>query len=103
EDLEMKKELYTRLNGLLDEDIILASNTSGFTLNQLSQFYNFPENFIITHFWNLAHLIQLVEIVKNDVTHQSVVNRTTNLIETIGKKSILIKKEKTDFIRNKLQ
>lgn len=103
EDLEIKKELYTRLNGLLDEDIILASNTSGFTLNQLSQFYNFPENFIITHFWNPAHLIPLVEIVKNDVTRQSVVNRTTNLIETIGKKPILIQKEISGFIGNRLQ
>lgn len=103
EDLEIKKELYTRLNGLLDEDIILASNTSGFTLNQLSQFYNFPENFIITHFWNPAHLIPLVEIVKNDVTRQSVVNRTTNLIETIGKKPILIQKEIPGFIGNRLQ
>ncbi|MFQ3844604.1 3-hydroxyacyl-CoA dehydrogenase NAD-binding domain-containing protein [Staphylococcus pseudoxylosus] len=103
EDLEIKKEVYTRLAGLLDENIILASNTSGFTLNQLSQFYTFPENFIITHFWNPAHLIPLVEIVKNDVTRPSVVNRTTNLIETIGKKPILIQKEIPGFIGNRLQ
>src|SRR5699024_10296325 len=55
------------------------------------------------HFWNPAHLIPLVEIVKNDVTRQSVVNRSTNLIETIGKKSILIKKEIPGFIGNILQ
>src|SRR5699024_7458660 len=103
EDLAVKSALYKKLNELLDENTILASNTSGFTLSQLTENYSFPSNFIITHFWNPAHLVPLVEIVQNEVTDANTVERTQNIIEAIDKKPILIQKEISGFIGNRLQ
>lgn len=103
EDLSIKSELYEKLNDLLYEKTILASNTSGFTLQQLTKNYKFPNHFIITHFWNPAHLVPLVEIVKNEDTDIETVARTENVINAIGKKPILIQKEISGFIGNRLQ
>ena len=58
---------------------------------------------IITHFFNPAHLVPLVEIVKHDQTKPEVVETTLSLIRSIGKSPILLKKEIPGFVANRLQ
>lgn len=103
EDLEIKRNLYQKISNLIKKDTILASNTSGFTLKQLTEDYQFIDNFIITHFWNPAHLIPLVEIVKNKNTSLSTIERIEDIIKSIRKKPIIIQKEVLGFLGNRLQ
>jgi 3-hydroxybutyryl-CoA dehydrogenase len=58
---------------------------------------------VITHFFNPAHLIPLVEIVQNKVPRPDVVPITLDLMRSIGKSPVLLNKEIPGFIANRLQ
>lgn len=103
EVLELKKELYEQLEKLVEKSVIIASNTSGFRPSLLAEHMEHPERLIVTHFWNPAHLIPLVEVVKGDNTSIPVMERTMEVIEAMNKKPILLKKELPGFIGNRLQ
>lgn len=103
ENLNLKRKLFDDISGYLNEDTVLASNTSGFLPSELSQNYKYPEQFAVAHFWNPAHLIPLVEIVPSVKTSKKTVQRIKILLEKINKKPIVLKKEITGFIGNRLQ
>jgi 3-hydroxyacyl-CoA dehydrogenase len=62
--LELKHRLYASLAGLMADDAILASNTSGFPPDQLAASLRAKERFLIAHFWNPPHMIPLVEVCR---------------------------------------
>lgn len=66
EVLELKKNMYKKLEALVDKDVIIASNTSGFMPSLLAEGMDHPNRFVVTHFWNPGHLIPLVEVVKGE-------------------------------------
>jgi len=103
ENRQMKRELYKKIEAICGKDTILASNTSGFTPTSLAEETEYPNRFIVTHFWNPGHLIPLVEVVKGEKTDQETVERTMNLLTEMNKKPILINKEVPGFIGNRLQ
>ncbi len=103
EILELKKEMYKRLEKLVDSDVIIASNTSGFKPSLLSEEMDYPNRFVVTHFWNPAHLIPLVEVVKGPATDEKTVSRAMEVLKDMNKKPILLQKEIPGFIGNRLQ
>jgi len=103
ENLLIKQGLYQLVEAIIPIDIPIASNTSGIPTSSLSSEMLYPERFIITHFWNPAHLIPLVEVVPGKVTSKETVEKTVKLLERLGKKAILVKKEVPGFIGNRLQ
>lgn len=103
EVIEWKWDLYQKLEGLMKGDAIVASNTSTFPISRLMEKASFADRMMITHFFNPGHLVPLVEIVKHDQTKESVVDETLELIRRIGKSPILLKKEISGFIANRLQ
>ncbi|MDQ0176468.1 3-hydroxyacyl-CoA dehydrogenase family protein [Bacillus chungangensis] len=103
EVIELKWDLYQKLNALIGPETIIASNTSTFPISTLAEKAKFPERMIITHFFNPGHLVPLVEIVKHQRTRKDVVDTTMNLIRSIGKTPVLLKKEISGFIANRLQ
>lgn len=103
EDIEMKRDLYGKLEQLLPEETVIASNTSGLKPTVLSEKMTFPNRFIVTHFWNPGHLIPLVEVVKGEKTDDITADRAMCILKEINKKPILVKKEIPGFIGNRLQ
>ncbi|HEY4553610.1 MAG TPA: 3-hydroxyacyl-CoA dehydrogenase NAD-binding domain-containing protein [Bacillaceae bacterium] len=103
EVLELKHELYREVEELVDEKVIIASNTSGCTPTSLAEKAMHPGRFIVTHFWNPGHLIPLVEVVKGKQTTQDTVDRTMDLMHRMKKEPILLEKEVPGFIGNRLQ
>ncbi len=103
EILELKQEMYKQLEALVDEHVVIASNTSGLQPSLLSEKMKYKERFLITHFWNPAHLIPLVEVVKTSCTNEDVVERTMQLLIEINKKPIKVNREIPGFIGNRLQ
>lgn len=103
EVIELKWDLYQKLDALIGPETIIASNTSTFPISTLAEKTKFPERMIITHFFNPGHLVPLVEIVKHQRTREDVVDITINLIRSIGKTPVLLKKEISGFIANRLQ
>lgn len=103
ENLEIKKELFNTIAEHIDDKVIVASNTSGFLPSELSSDFKYPKQFAVTHFWNPAHLIPLVEIVPSNETSSRTIERAKELLQKIKKKPIVLKKEITGFIGNRLQ
>ncbi len=65
ENLNVKFDLFKQFEEIVDKDAIIASNTSTFSIKQLSEGVQKKDRLIITHFFNLAHLVPLVEVVKS--------------------------------------
>ncbi len=103
EDLGLKQQLFKYLDEICSPDVILASNTSGLSLSKMIEETKHSERFILTHFWNPAHLIPLVEVLRTSQTTSSVFNRTIDLLNQMGKKSVEVKKEVPGLIGNRLQ
>lgn len=103
ENIGLKHQIYQQLEGLIANDIIIASNSSGMMPTALAEGMKHPERFVLTHFWNPAHLIPLVEIVGGEKTSEQTLQRTKALIEQMNKQAVLLKKELPGFIGNRLQ
>jgi 3-hydroxybutyryl-CoA dehydrogenase len=103
EKIELKWELFQKLEALMKPDTIVASNTSTFPISRLMEKASFADRMIITHFFNPAHIVPLVEIVRHRETKAEIVEEIVSLIRSIGKEPILLKKELSGFIANRLQ
>ncbi|GGA23117.1 3-hydroxyacyl-CoA dehydrogenase family protein [Psychrobacillus lasiicapitis] len=103
EMLDMKKEMYKKIESMISEEVVIASNTSGFKPSLLAEEMQYPNRFVVTHFWNPAHLIPLVEIVKGEKTDEQTVERAMQMIKDMNKQPILLNKEIPGFIGNRLQ
>jgi len=102
ENLDLKKQIFAQLDSVR-EDIILASNTSSFTIPTIVEGLRHPERIIGVHYFNPAHIMPLVELHYSPQTRQDVIATTQALIAKTGKKSILIKKFIPGFVVNRLQ
>lgn len=103
EDIRLKKNLLTDLDGKCVPEVILASNTSGLSISALATGLRHPERLLITHFWNPAHLVPLVEVLGHDATSSQTYERTMQLLTAMDKKPVLLKKELPGMIGNRLQ
>jgi len=103
EVLEQKLDTYEVIENAVSEKTIISSNTSTFQLEALTQNAKHPERFIITHFFNPPQLVPVVEIVKFEKTDENIINTTYNLMKEIGKSPVVLNKEITGFIVNRVQ
>lgn len=103
EDIDLKKSLFKKLESLCSSSVVIASNTSGFTPTLLASEAMHPERMIVTHFWNPAHLIPLVEVVRGINTSDSTAKRTFKLLSAMRKKTINVRSEILGFVGNRLQ
>lgn len=103
EDLELKHQLYRRLEQVIPHDTILASNTSGLMPSNLIKNMEHPDRFLVAHFWNPPHAIPLVEVVPSDKTGARTVETVLTFLRDVGAEPVLISKELPGFIGNRLQ
>ncbi|MFC0335578.1 3-hydroxyacyl-CoA dehydrogenase family protein [Paenibacillus sepulcri] len=103
EQLELKRQLYEQLDALCDESVVLASNTSGLSPTAIAERMKRPERMVVTHFWNPAHLLPLVEVVRGEKTDDKTADRAMQLLRAMDKKPILVKKDVLGSVGNRLQ
>ncbi|MCS7464004.1 3-hydroxyacyl-CoA dehydrogenase family protein [Paenibacillus doosanensis] len=100
---DLKRQLFAKLEERCGPEVIIASNTSTLPLSTLIRHAVHPERYIIAHFINPAPLIPLVEVVKHELTSESALQATVNLLNRIGKSPVVLKREVPGFIANRLQ
>lgn len=103
ENLEIKQDLFNKLEKYCRKETIFASNSSSLTPSKMAEKLQHPERVLGTHFWNPAHLIPLVEIIKGIKTEAPFIERAKTLILEINKQPILVNKEVVGFVGNRLQ
>jgi 3-hydroxybutyryl-CoA dehydrogenase len=101
--LAAKHALYEKLEAIMAPDAIIASNTSGFPPDALSEHMAMPARFLVAHFWNPPHLIPLVEVVPGKATAPEAVERSVRLLAGIGAEPVVLKAAIPGFIGNRLQ
>jgi len=102
ENLEVKQQLFSRIEACCARDTLLASNTSTLLPSAISARLKHRERLLVTHFWNPAHLVPLVEVCGAPQTSTANLSLTMELLERIGKAPVLMKKEILGFIGNRL-
>ena len=90
EDLEIKQQLWSRLDEVCAEHAIFATNTSTLSVTQIAAGSRLPSRVIGTHFCNPAPLMPLVEIVRGRLTSDIVVERTNAWVEALGKRGVIV-------------
>jgi 3-hydroxybutyryl-CoA dehydrogenase len=103
EDLNIKQEVYGKMDKLCPPHAIFATDTSGLSPTAIAESIQRKDKFVVAHFWNPAHLLPLVEVVPGKYTSQETVDITMKLMELIGKKPIPLLREAPGFIGNRLQ
>lgn len=103
EDLKLKQELFGRFEHLCPKHTILASNTSGLSVNRIAEGTTCPERVIVAHHWNPPHLIPLVEVVPAERTSVDTVELTCKLLRRCGKQPVVLNRDVPGFIGNRLQ
>jgi len=103
ERLEMKVELFERLDRALPPEVILASSSSGILISNIVERCRHPERCVIGHPFNPPHVIPLVEVVGGKRTSPAVVERALAFYRGIGKHPIHIRKEVPGHLVNRLQ
>jgi 3-hydroxybutyryl-CoA dehydrogenase len=88
EDIAVKHELFTALEGVVREDAILASNTSAISITEIASVTEHPERVVGMHFFNPAPLMKLVEIVRAQRTDADVFETAYAFAERVGKEPI---------------
>lgn len=101
EDLGVKKKVFAELEKIVDEDCILASNTSSLSIASIGSALHNPNRIMGIHFFNPAPLMPLVEIIPAVQTSTDVLEKTKNLIDS-WKKVTVLTKDTPGFIVNRL-
>jgi len=90
ENMEVKKDIFSRLDRIAKPDAILASNTSALDLNEIASVTSRPESVIGLHFFSPANVMKLLEIVRGDKTADPVIATAMQLARKIGKVAVLV-------------
>jgi 3-hydroxyacyl-CoA dehydrogenase len=90
ENMDVKKEIFTKLDGIAKPGAILASNTSTLDVNEIASVTSRPESVIGLHFFSPANVMKLLEIVRADKTSDSVLATSMALARKIRKVGVVV-------------
>ena len=103
EKLELKQEIFAWLDAAAPADAVLATNTSVMLVGEVADRVARPERVVGTHWWNPPFLVPLVEVVQAEQTADEVVERTIELLRSLGKVPVHVKRDVAGFVGNRLQ
>ncbi len=99
---DVKREVYRQLEAVCESGVVFASITSGLSPNSLAESLKHKERLLVAHFWNPAHLIPLVEVVRGKATSDEATDATLSVLRRLKKEIVLIDKDVPGFIGNRL-
>src|SRR6266545_4021011 len=101
EHLELKRAIFSQLDGICKPDTVLASNTSSLSVTEIAVATGRPGKVVGLHFFNPAPVMKLVEVVRTVVTEQDVVDDIEAFAQKLGKVDVTIG-DRAGFIANAL-
>ncbi|MGL4596097.1 MAG: 3-hydroxyacyl-CoA dehydrogenase NAD-binding domain-containing protein [Bacteroidia bacterium] len=101
ENLEVKQDVFRKLEAVVSSTCVLASNTSSLSITSIAAACNIPARVMGIHFFNPAPLMPLVEIIPGVATNQEMLHQVKTLIAGWGKSTVLTK-DTPGFIVNRV-
>ncbi|USK72488.1 3-hydroxyacyl-CoA dehydrogenase family protein [Peribacillus asahii] len=102
ENLEAKRQLFYEVDQLAPEDAIIATNSSTIVSSKLADATNRPHKVCNLHFFNPVLVMELVEVVKGPHTSNETAATAVEFVKQINKTPILLKKEISGFVANRI-
>jgi len=101
EHLELKREIFAKIDAIVAADAVLATNTSSLSVTELAVATENPRRVVGIHFFNPAPVQAFVEVVQTVVSEQEVVDDVVALTRRLGKEPVVVG-DKAGFIANAL-
>ncbi len=101
ERIDLKREIFAKLDQHAREDAILATNTSSLSVTEIASATRQPTRIVGMHFFNPATVQQLVEVIRTVITRDDVVDAVTQLAQRLGKRPVVVG-DRAGFIANAL-
>lgn len=104
EKIEIKQELYKKIQGYKKSDAIVSSNTSTIPLQKLMEGMDdaFQQTFMITHFFNPPRYMRLLEVIKGPKTKNEIYQRIVHFADVFLGKGVVDCKDTPGFIANRI-
>jgi 3-hydroxybutyryl-CoA dehydrogenase/5-formyl-3-hydroxy-2-methylpyridine 4-carboxylate dehydrogenase len=102
EKLELKQQVLGEVEGHIDADTIIASNTSGIPITKMAENLEHPERVVGWHWSNPPQLIPMNEIIPGEKTAPEVTAAVEELTRRIGYHPVTLKKEVPGFVENRV-
>ncbi len=90
EDLDIKRELFARLDSSTLPSAILATNTSSLSVTSIAEVTQRPGRVLGMHFFNPVHIMKLVELVRHEQSDSDVIERAREIAIMMGKQPIVV-------------
>jgi carnitine 3-dehydrogenase len=100
---DFKIKLFAEMDEVVPADSIIASSSSGITMDIMQSRCKRPERCVIGHPFNPPHIVPLVEVVGGAKTSEDVIERAMAFYASIGKKPIRLRKALPGHAANRLQ
>ena len=100
-DLQLKKDVFTELDGICKPETIFATNSSSLSITEIAACTKRPAQFIGMHFFNPADRMALVEVIRGQLTSDEVTKTVVDLSTEIGKQPVEVK-EAPGFVVNRI-
>ena len=101
EQIELKLDLFARLDRICASDVIFASNTSALSITEMAATTKRPQQFIGMHFFNPVHKMKLVEIIRGLETNDDTFHVAESVSQRMGKETVEVK-ESPGFVTSRI-
>lgn len=102
ENLEVKKEVFAKLNQVLSPNSLVASNTSAIPISELAASVAHPERFLGIHFFSPVPMMQAVEVIRGTMTSDEAFSAGREFVLAIKKEPIMVNRDVAGFVINRI-
>lgn len=102
EKIEIKAEVFRRLDEICPDDTVLATNTSAIPVTSIAAVTSRPEMVVGTHFFSPVPMMRLCELVRGYKTSDETLQRARDYAEGIGKTCIVVNRDVAGFVTTRL-
>ena len=102
ERFDVKLEIFKKISSLMNDEVVMATNSSFIQASELSKHCNHPERFINMHFFYPPIRMDLVEISYPENVSKVILDRTKTVSKNMGRSIVVLKKETPGFIVNRM-
>lgn len=102
ERIDVKRELFATLDGLVKDEAVLASNTSAIPITKIAAATGRPERVVGTHFFSPVPLMSLCELVRGHRTSEETLAAAREFAESAGKTCVVVNRDVAGFVTTRL-
>ncbi|MCH6162662.1 3-hydroxyacyl-CoA dehydrogenase family protein [Streptomyces marispadix] len=102
EKIEVKREIFGRLDTLVKDGAILASNTSAIPITKIASATSRPERVVGTHFFSPVPMMALCELVRGHRTSDETLAAAREFAESVGKTCVVVNRDVAGFVTTRL-